>query len=74
MSIQAIRDKIENNRGSKVKIVCNCARNKKEMYQGKISEIYSYIFIVKLDTDENKSFCYSDVLTKNIELHFDNNL
>ena len=45
---------------------------KKEEYYGSISEVYSYIFIVKLDSSKNKSFCYCDVLTNNVELYFDN--
>lgn len=49
-------------------------REIKEQYSGRIVETYSYIFIVKLDSDENKSFCYSDVLTNNVELYFDNNM
>ena len=47
-------------------------KNKVEEYKGKITEIYNSIFIVKLDDTKNKSFCYSDVLTNNIQLYFDN--
>ncbi len=72
MNIQTIKKKIENKIGSRVRVVCNCARNKKEEYYGSISEVYSYIFIVKLDSSKNKSFCYCDVLTNNVELYFDN--
>lgn len=33
-----------------------------------ISETYNYIFIIKTDSDEVKSFSYRDVLTNTIEL------
>lgn len=74
MTIQKIKNGIDNKLGDRVRVVCNCARNKKEHYSGRIAETYSYIFIVKLDSNENKSFCYSDVLTKNVQLYFDNNM
>ena len=70
MTIKKIRENIENNLGSDVKIVYNGSRNKKEEYNGVIKEVYNYIFIVKLDTDEIKSFSYSDVLTNTVEIFF----
>lgn len=70
--ITKIKKEIDSNLGNRVDVVCNCARNKKEYYHGKIVEVYNYIFIVKLDSDKNKSFCYADVLTKNVEIKFNN--
>ena len=70
MEITRIKNIIDDNLGKNVKIICNCARNKKEYYEGKITEIYNNIFIVKLNTNENKSFCYSDILTNNVEIQF----
>ena len=70
MTIKKIKENIENNIGSDVKIVYNGSRNKKEEYSGVIKEVYNYIFIVKLDTDEIKSFSYSDVLTNTVEIFF----
>ena len=58
--------------GDNVKIIYNGSRNKKEEYKGKISEAYNYIFMVKTNNDENKSFSYSDILTKTVEIYFDN--
>lgn len=71
MSISVIKNIIESKVGVSVKVICHCARNKEECYIGKITETYNYIFIVKLVSNENKSFCYSDVITKCIELKFD---
>ncbi len=71
MTIQKIKKKIDDGIGKKVNIVFNGSRNKKEYYKGEIIETYNYIFIVKLDTLEKKSFSYSDVLTSTIKLYFD---
>ncbi len=71
MTIQKIKNNIESNIGKSAKIIYNGSRNRKEEYYGVIKEIYNYIFIVKLDTDEIKSFSYSDVLTNTIEIFFD---
>ena len=43
----------------------------KEEYEGIIKEVYNYIFIIKTDGNEVKSFSYRDVLTNTIELFFD---
>ena len=70
MTIKKIKENIGNNLGNEVKIIYNGSRNKKEEYSGIIKEVYNYIFIVKLDTDEVKSFSYSDVLTNTVEIFF----
>jgi len=71
MTIQKIKNSIVSELGNDVKIVFNGSRNRKEFYKGKIVETYNYIFIVKLDTLEKKSFSYSDVLTNTIKIYFD---
>jgi len=70
MTIAKIKNSIDKKLGDNVKIIFNGNRNKKEEYKGIITETYNYIFIVKLDTDETKSFSYSDVLTNTIEIFF----
>ena len=69
--IKKIRNQISDNLGNKTKIIYNGSRNKKEEYNGVISEVYNNIFIVKLDTDDIKSFSYSDILTNTVEIFFD---
>ena len=69
--INKIKNNIKNNIGNRVKVLYNGSRNKKEDYDGIISEVYNNIFIVKLDTNEVKSFSYSDILTNTIEIFFD---
>lgn len=69
--INKIKKNIEKNMGNEIKIIYNGSRNRKEEYFGVIREVYNNIFIVKLDTDEIKSFSYSDVLTNTVEIFFD---
>jgi len=69
--ITKIKNNINSNLGSSVKIIYNGSRNKKEEYDGIIKEVYNNIFIVKLENEEIKSFSYSDVLTKTVEIFFD---
>ena len=69
--IKKIKNNIRENLENNVDIYYNGSRNKKEEYIGIIKEIYNNIFIVKLDTDEIKSFSYADVLTNTVEIFFD---
>lgn len=70
MTIDIIKNKIDNRVGDNVKVIYNGSRNRKEEYNGVITETYNYIFIVKVDGSEKKSFSYSDVLTNTIEIIF----
>ena len=71
MTIEKIKNNIDSRLGNNVKVIYNGSRNKKEEYSGIISETYNYIFIIKTNGDEIKSFSYRDVLTNTIELFFD---
>ena len=71
MTIEKIKNNIDNRLGDNVKIIYNGSRNRKEEYNGIIAEVYNFIFIVKMDTDEVKSFSYRDVLTNTVEVFFD---
>ena len=70
MTIQKIKENINDNLGNKVRIVFNTGRNKIEEFDGVIKESYNFIFVVETE-NENKSFTYSDVLTQTVQLHFD---
>lgn len=72
MTIDIIKNKIDNRIGNNVKVIYNGSRNKREEYSGVITETYNYIFVVKMDSNEKKSFSYCDVLTNTIEIFFDN--
>jgi len=69
MTIEKIKENINENLGNKVRVVFNSGRNKIEEFDAVIQESYNFIFIVKTG-NENKSFTYSDVLTRTVELHF----
>ena len=71
MNIEKIKNNIDSRLGNNVKIVYNGSRNKREEYSGVITETYNYIFIIKTNSLENKSFSYRDVLTNTVEVFFD---
>ena len=61
MNINVIREKIESNLGKEVFI----------RYNAKIKEIYNYVFVVEvLNTNEVKSFTYSDIITNTIKIYY----
>ena len=70
MTIQKIKENLTDNLGNKVRITFNVGRNKFEEFDAIIKETYRFIFIVQTE-NESKSFSYSDVLTKIVELHFE---
>lgn len=70
MTIEKIKENLTENVGNKVRITFNVGRNKIEEFDAIIKETYKFIFIVETE-NENKSFSYSDVLTKTVELHFE---
>lgn len=70
MTIDMIRQNISENVGNKVKVKFNAGRNKIEEFEGIVKELYKFIFILETEK-ERKSFTYSDVLTKTVELHFE---
>ena len=67
MTIEKIKNKLENNIGKNVEVKFNLGRNKVLIYEANIKAIYNYIFILSTGREE-RSFTYSDVLTKTIEL------
>lgn len=70
MTIEKIKENLNENLGNKVRITFNVGRNKIEEFDAVLKETYRFIFVVETE-NENKSFTYSDVLTKTVELHFD---
>lgn len=69
MNINLIKEEIENNIGKRVSAKINMGRNKIENFEGVISASYPFLFTIELDS-EIKSFSYSDLLTKTLELHY----
>lgn len=70
--INKIKEEMETNIGKEVKIIFNGGRNRIEEFDATITEVYSSIFVVKLDNDisELKTFTFSDVLTQTVELYY----
>ena len=75
MTVDSVRQKLSNHIGDKVVIKYNLGRNKYEKYEVIIKELYNYVFLVELENEESneiKSFSYSDVITKTIRIEFSN--
>ena len=67
MNIQKIKNKIEALKNKPLHFKLNGSRNQIEEFDGKITEIYNYIFIVETNNTK-KSFSYSDILIENLEI------
>ena len=72
MTIESIREELENHIGKEVVIKCNLGRNKIEKYHVTIKELYNYVFLVEMNNNFNevKSFSYSDIITKTIKIDY----
>lgn len=71
MSIDIIKDKINNNLGNEILIKHNEGRNKIFEYKGKIIEVYNNVFIIMEEKNFSKlCFSYYDVLTKTVKISF----
>ena len=55
--------------GKDIKIKYNLGRNKYEIYEAQIINIYNYVFLVKLKNNIVKSFSFADIITKNIKIY-----
>ena len=63
-----IRDDIINNKNINHKFRFNGSRNQIDEFEGIINETYNYIFTIKTNKNEIKSFSYNDVLIGNLEI------
>lgn len=73
MTLQEIKNKVNNNIGNEVTIRYNIGRNRIEKYNVKIKKAYKNIFIVETNNKNNieiKSFTYTDVMTKTIKIDY----
>ena len=73
MNIEKIKTNLEKNKGKILKFRFNGARNQTETFAGVISNTYNSVFLIKLDneTEQIRSFSYSDILTENLEIFMD---
>lgn len=67
MNIEKVKSIVSDLKGQEVFIKVNVGRNKYEHFEGKIENVYNNLFTVRVD-NLVKSFTFSDVLTKDVQL------
>ncbi len=76
VTIAKIKTKLDDRIGNNLTVTTQVGRKKVTTRHGILRETFPAVFVVDLDQDENAvkrvSFSYTDVLTRNIELNFDN--
>ena len=70
MTLSKIKEELYNHKGMEATIKCDLGRNKYEVYDVTIKDLYKHIFLVKLKNNEIKSFSYSDIITKTIRINY----
>lgn len=69
MSIRQIKVFLCSVIGSKIVVIYNGSRNRKEKYCGILLAVYNNIFTIKTPVGELKCFSYIDILTKTIQIY-----
>lgn len=74
-SIITIKHRLDSHLGDSLTVVAQAGRKKITKRRGTLKETFPAVFVVDLDQDQNNfkhvSYSYTDLLTKNIELEFD---
>ncbi len=74
-SITTIKQKLDLHLGDSLTVVARAGRKKVTKRRGVLKETFPAVFVVDLDQDQNNfkhvSYSYTDLLTKNITLKFD---
>lgn len=74
-SIMTIKHQLDNHLGDTLTVVAQAGRKKVTRRHGVLKETFPAVFVVDLDQEQNSfkhvSYSYTDLLTKNIELHFE---
>lgn len=70
MTIDKVKEELNNHLGDKITIKYNLGRNKYEKYDVIVKELYNHIFLVELSNTNIKSFSYSDIITKTIKIDY----
>ncbi|AAK80846.1 uncharacterized protein Veg [Clostridium acetobutylicum] len=70
--LASIKASIENHVGEKVTLKSNGGRKKIVVNNGVIEKTYPSIFVVRLESDTQRTvtYSYSDVLTKSVQIVF----
>ena len=74
-TLATIKDKLDGRIGEELLVVAQIGRKKITKRRGRLHMTYPAVFVVDLDQDENSfervSYSYTDILTRNIEVNFD---
>ena len=72
-SLENIKKRLDERIGSKLTITSQAGRNTVTRRHGVLAKTFPRVFIIELDDSAVKtvSFTYTDILTKSIELNFD---
>lgn len=74
-SIMTIKHQLDSHLGDSLTIVAQAGRKKVTRRHGILKETFPAVFVVDLDQEQNNfkhvSYSYTDLLTKNIELEFE---
>ena len=75
MTLASIKHNLDGKVGHSLTVVAQAGRKKTTRRRGTLKETYPAVFIVDLDQQENAfervSYSYADLLTKSIEIDFD---
>ncbi|MCX7951003.1 MAG: Veg family protein [Clostridiales bacterium] len=75
--LEAIKKNIDEHVGEKVLLKANSGRRKMLVREGVLEQTYPNIFVVRIEASDNTSrvvsYSYSDILTKNVQIVFENN-
>ncbi|WP_461240694.1 Veg family protein [Paucilactobacillus sp. N302-9] len=75
VTLASIKAKLDQRIGESLLVIAQAGRKKITKRHGVLSETYPAVFVVELNQDENSfervSYSYTDVLTKNIEIDFE---
>ena len=63
------KDLVKEMTGIKVRLKVNRGRNKIEVFEGAVESVYPKIFTFRKTGGELNSFCYSDILSKNVRFY-----
>lgn len=78
ITLATIKDKLDNRIGEELLVVAQAGRKKVTKRRGRLHMTYPAVFVVDLDQDENSfervSYSYTDILTRNIEVNFDDEI
>lgn len=75
ITLASIKKQLDTKIGANLTVVAQAGRKKVIRRRGTLKETYPAIFVVDLNQDENAfervSYSYADLLTKSIEITFD---